>query len=105
MQSESEVSTVSSMLSHLKKSHFFLHSGLICCFVRSRDEEQLIRSILTEVRSAMPATSLPAKQQYGVEESMRNVLKMLDSVSVLGLVGMGEFGSLILFFLYDCEVC
>jgi hypothetical protein len=32
-------------------------------------------------------------------------LKMLDSVSVLGLVGMGEFGSLILFFLYDCEVC
>jgi hypothetical protein len=60
--------------------------------LRSRDEEQLIRSILTEVRSAMPATLLPAKQQYGMEESMRNVLKMVDSVSVVGLVGMGGIG-------------
>jgi hypothetical protein len=60
--------------------------------VTSRDEEQLIRSILTEVRSGMPATLLPAKQQYGLEESMWNVLKMLDSVNVLGLVGMGGVG-------------
>jgi hypothetical protein len=67
-------------------------NGLICYFVTSRDEEQLIRSILTEVRNAMPATLLPAKQQYGLEESMWNVLKMLDSVNVLGLVGMGGIG-------------
>jgi hypothetical protein len=52
----------------------------------------LIRSILTEVRSAMPTTLLPAKQQFGLEESIWNVLKMLDSVSVLGLVGMGGIG-------------
>jgi hypothetical protein len=52
----------------------------------------LIRSILTEVRSAMPANVLPAKQQYGLEESIWNVMEMLDSVSVLGLVGMGGIG-------------
>jgi hypothetical protein len=67
-------------------------NGLVCYFVSSRDEEQLIRSILTEVRSAMPATGLPVKQQYGTEESMKNVLKMLDSVNVVGLVGMGGIG-------------
>jgi hypothetical protein len=60
--------------------------------VTSRDEEQLIRSILTEVRNAIPATLLQAKQQYGLEESMWNVLKMLDNVNVLGLVGMGGIG-------------
>jgi hypothetical protein len=65
---------------------------LVCYFVTSRDEEQLIRSILTEVRNAIPATLLQAKQQYGLEESMWNVLKMLDNVNVLGLVGMGGIG-------------
>jgi hypothetical protein len=69
-----------------------LTMGWFVMFLTSRDEEQLIRSILNEVRNAMPATLLPAKQQYGLEESMWNVLKMLDSVSVLGLVGMGGIG-------------
>ena len=67
-------------------------NGLVCYVLTSRDEEQLIRSVLTEVRNAMPATLLPAKQQYGLEDSMWNVLKMLNSVSVLGLVGMGGIG-------------
>jgi ABC-type dipeptide/oligopeptide/nickel transport system ATPase subunit len=40
----------------------------------------------------MPANVLPAKQQYGLEESIWNVMEMLDSVSVLGLVGMGGIG-------------
>jgi hypothetical protein len=82
------------LLHSLRGSHSLARSenGLVCYFVTSRDEEQLIRSILTEVRNAMPATLLPAKQQYGLEESMQNVLKILNSVSVLGLVGMGGIG-------------
>ncbi|KAG0563344.1 hypothetical protein KC19_8G023000 [Ceratodon purpureus] len=56
------------------------------------DEEQLIRSILVEVRSALPATLLAGKQRYGMEGRMKDVLNTLDRVNVLGVVGMGGIG-------------
>ncbi|KAG0565429.1 hypothetical protein KC19_8G190000 [Ceratodon purpureus] len=56
------------------------------------DEEQLIRSILVEVRSALPATLLAGKQRYGMEGRLKEALNSLDRVNVLGVVGMGGIG-------------
>ncbi|KAG0609443.1 hypothetical protein M758_8G185100 [Ceratodon purpureus] len=56
------------------------------------DEEQLIRSILVEVRSALPATLLAGKQRYGMEGRLKETLNSLDRVNVLGVVGMGGIG-------------
>ncbi|KAG0565426.1 hypothetical protein KC19_8G189700 [Ceratodon purpureus] len=56
------------------------------------DEEQLIRSILVEVRSALPATLLAGKQRYGMEGRLKEALNKLDRVNVLGVVGMGGIG-------------
>ncbi|KAG0586578.1 hypothetical protein KC19_2G101200 [Ceratodon purpureus] len=56
------------------------------------DEEQLIRSVLVEIRSAIPATLLAGKHRYGMRVRMTNVLNSLDRVNLLGLVGMGGIG-------------
>ena len=60
--------------------------------VNSRNEEQLIRSILVEVQRLMPMDELPRKSCYGLAESKQKVLNTLNSVSVVGLVGMGGIG-------------
>jgi hypothetical protein len=46
---------------------------------------------MVEVRNALPLASLPGIQ-IGLEESMKDVVKILENVSVIGLVGMGGVG-------------
>ena len=61
-------------------------------FVDCRNEEQLIRSILVDVRRLMPMHVLPGKPRYGLVETMNLVLQILGNVCAVGLVGMGGVG-------------
>ena len=56
-----------------------------------RNEHELIRRIVEEVRKALPPDLLPGKR-IGLEKSMKDVVNKLQSVSVIGLVGMGGIG-------------
>ena len=56
-----------------------------------RNEDQLISKIVEEVQNALPPDLLPGTR-IGLEKSMKDVVKTLESVGVIGLVGMGGIG-------------
>ena len=56
-----------------------------------RNEDELISKIVVEVQNALPLSLLPGRR-IGLEKSMKDVVKTLESVSVIGLVGMGGIG-------------
>ena len=56
-----------------------------------RNEHELIRRIVEEVRKALPPDLLPGTR-IGLEKSMKDVVETLQSVKVIGLVGMGGIG-------------
>ncbi|KAG0575948.1 hypothetical protein KC19_5G042800 [Ceratodon purpureus] len=60
------------------------------------DEDQLVRSIVVEVCTQMPAKLESDTRRFGIEESLKNALhqvdKMGDDVGILGLFGMGGIG-------------
>ena len=56
-----------------------------------RNEHELIRRIVEEVRKALPPDLLPGRR-IGLEKSMKDVVETLQSVRVIGLVGMGGIG-------------
>ncbi len=67
-------------------SHFVL-----LLFVDSRDEHELIRRIVEEVRKALPPDLLPGRR-IGLEKSIKDVVETFQSVRVIGLVGTGGIG-------------
>lgn len=74
------------------KLNFCADSIEVCC----RDENQLIRSIVVAVQNEVPVDMQPLKRQFGLEESLKEVMgrldMMKDSVGILGIVGMGGIG-------------
>ena len=65
-----------------------------CClllFLDFRNEHELIRRIVVEVRRALPPDLLPGRR-IGLERSINDVVKTLQSVRVIALVGMGGIG-------------
>ena len=56
-----------------------------------RNEHELIKKIVEEVRNALPPDLLPGRR-IGLEKSLKDVVKTLQSVRVIGLVGMGGIG-------------
>ena len=56
-----------------------------------RNEHELIRRIMVEVRKSLPPDLLPGRR-IGLEKSMKYVVETLQSVRVIGLVGTGGIG-------------
>ena len=56
-----------------------------------RNEHVLIKKIVEEVRKALPPDLLPGSR-IGLEKSMKDVVEILQSVRVIGLVGTGGIG-------------
>ena len=56
-----------------------------------RNEHELISRIVEEVQKALPPDLLPGKR-IGLEKSMKDVVDTLQSVRVMGLVGIGGIG-------------
>jgi hypothetical protein len=56
-----------------------------------RNKHDLIRKIVVEVQDALVPYFLP-KMSFGLEKSMKDVVKKLESVSVIGLVGTAGVG-------------
>ena len=66
-------------------------TSCLLLFVDFRNEHELIRMIVKEVRKALPPDLLPGTR-IGLEKSMKDVVETLQSVKVIGLVGMGGIG-------------
>ena len=60
-------------------------------FLDFRNEHELIRRIVEEVRKELPPNLLPGRR-IGLEKSMKDVVETLQSVRVIGLVGTGGIG-------------
>ena len=56
-----------------------------------RNEHELIRRIVEEVRKALPPDLLPGRR-IGLERSMKDVVETLQIVRIIGLVGVGGIG-------------
>jgi hypothetical protein len=56
-----------------------------------RNKHDLIRKIVVEVQNALAPYFLP-KLSFGLEKSRKEVVKILENVSVIGLVGMVGIG-------------
>ena len=66
-------------------------TSCLLLFVDFRNEHEMIRMIVEEVRNALPPDLLPGTR-IGLEKSMKDVVETLQSVKVIGLVGMGGIG-------------